>query len=320
MAMSIILFILGFALIIKGADLLVDGSVAIAKRLKVSNLVIGLTIVSFGTSLPELVVNLFASMEGDTQLAIGNIIGSNIANILLILGVSAVIYPLAVRRGTVWREIPFSLLAIIVLGILANDYLLDGLGENLISRSDGMVMMAFLVIFMYYIYGVATKDRQRKFEEEEQPEKISKAFLYTGIGLAGLIIGGNWVVDGAIVLASFLGLSTSFIGLTIVALGTSLPELVTSAVAAYKKNPELAVGNAVGSNIFNILWILGLSAVINPLPFAEASNFDILFVVLATLILFAWMFVGKKRELQRWQGGVFLFLYAAYIILITLRG
>jgi len=320
MLLTMILFVLGFVLLVKGADLLVDGSVWIAKRTKISNLVIGLTIVSFGTSLPELVVNLFASGQGDTQLAIANIIGSNVANILLILGVAAVIYPLSVKRGTVWREIPFSLLAIVVLAILTNDVWLDGFGVNLISRSDGMVMIAFLIIFMYYIYGVAVNDRKREFEIEETPEKLSKSFVYVAVGLLGLVIGGNWVVDGAIEIATALGLSTAFIGLTVVALGTSLPELVTSAVAAYKKNAELAVGNAVGSNIFNILWVLGLSAIVKPLPFYIESNFDIIAVTIATLLLFAWMFVGKKRELQRWQGVVFLFIYVAYIIAATIRG
>ncbi|MBD3281469.1 calcium/sodium antiporter [Candidatus Uhrbacteria bacterium] len=320
MLITIMLFILGFLFLVKGADLLVDGSVWIAKRLKVSNLVIGLTIVSFGTSLPELVVNVFASGQGDAQLAIANVIGSNVANILLILGVTALICPPSVRQGTVWREIPFSLLAIFVLAILANDVWLDGFGANMISRSDGLVMIAFLVIFMYYIYGVAVKDRKRKFEIEETPEKLPKSFAHVAVGLVGLVIGGNWVVSGAIEIAGALGLSTTFIGLTIVALGTSLPELVTSAVAAYKKNAELAVGNAVGSNIFNILWILGLSAIIQPLPFFLESNFDIIAVVVATLLLFAWMFVGKKRELQKWQGVVFLFIYAAYIMAATIRG
>lgn len=321
MTLTIILFLLGFVFLVKGADLLVDGSVWISRRLNVSNLVIGLTIVSFGTSLPELVVNLFASGQGNTQLAIANIVGSNIANILLILGVAAIIYPLSVKRGTVWREIPFSLLAIIVLGILSNDYLLNEMGLNLISRSDGMVMMAFLVIFMYYIYGVATHDRKREFKKNgNKQEKLSKALGYVAVGVVGLVLGGNWVVDGAVAIASLLGLSTTFVGLTVVAIGTSLPELVTSAVAAYKHNAELAVGNAVGSNIFNILWILGLSATIRPLPFFEQTNFDIMVVIIATLLLFAWMFVGKKRELQRWQGGVFIFLYAAYIIAVTIRG
>jgi cation:H+ antiporter len=311
---------LGFVLLVKGADMLVDGSVELAKRLRISNLVIGLTIVSFGTSLPEMVVNLFASAEGNTELAIANIIGSNIANILLILGVAAMIFPLYVHKGTVWREIPFSLLAILVLGILANDHILDGLGMDLISRSDGMVMMLFLVIFIYYIYHLAKKDREKKFVNLEDGISVPRSIIYLGLGISGLVVGGNWVVNGAVDIATALGVSTTLIGLTIVAIGTSLPELVTSAVAAYKKNAELAVGNVVGSNIFNILWILGLSALIRPLPFKISSNFDILVVVIATLLLFIWMFVGKKRILDRWQGALFLFSYAAYIILVIIRG
>ncbi|MFZ6015358.1 MAG: calcium/sodium antiporter [Patescibacteria group bacterium] len=320
MTLTIILFILGFVFLIKGADLLVDGSAALARKLRISNLVIGLTIVSFGTSLPEMVVNLFASAEGNTDLAIANILGSNIANILLILGVSAVIIPLCVPKGTVWREIPFSLLAVLVLAILANDALLNGMGFDLISRSDGMVMMTFLVLFMYYIFQLAKSERKKNIIKEEDGPSTGKSILFLGLGLAALIAGGNWVVDGAVSIAKFLGMSTAYIGLTVVAIGTSLPELVTSAVAAYKNNPQLAVGNAVGSNIFNILWILGLSALIRPLPFAAASNFDLIAVITATLLLFIWMFVGKKRMLERWQGAMFLFCYAGYIIFITIRG
>jgi len=320
MALTIVLFVLGFALLVKGADMLVDGSVAMAKRLRVSNLIIGLTIVSFGTSLPEMIVNLFASAQGNTNLAIANILGSNVANILLILGVSAIILPLAVSRGTVWREIPFSLLAVVVLGILANDRLLNGSGVNLISRSDGMVLMVFLVIFLYYIYNTAKNERKRKFANHNNGPGVAHSLLFLGFGLASLIVGGRWVVDGAIQIAGLLGVSTTLIGVTIVAIGTSLPELVTSAVAAYKGNAELAVGNAVGSNIFNIFWILGLSALIRPIPFAESVNFDVLFVIFATLLLFIWMFIGEKRILKRWQGGLFLFSYILYIMLVTWRG
>jgi len=320
MALTIILFVVGFVLLVKGADMLVDGSVELAKRLRISNLVIGLTIVSFGTSLPEMIVNIFASAEGNTELAIANIVGSNIANIFLILGVAAIILPLYVHKGTVWREIPFSLLAILVLAILANDRVLDGLGLDLISRSDGMVMILFLILFIYYIYNIAKNERKKQFVNIEEGVSVPKSLLYLGLGLGGLVVGGNWVVNGAVDVATFLGISTNLIGLTIVAIGTSLPELVTSAVAAYKKNAELAVGNAVGSNIFNILWILGLSALIRPLPFAASSNFDVLVVIIATLLLFIWMFVGKKRTLDRWQGVLFLFLYAAYIMLIIIRG
>lgn len=320
MLLTLSLFVLGFILIIKGADLLVDGSSALAKKLRVSSLVIGLTIVSFGTSLPEMLVNLFASAQGATDLAIANVLGSNIANILLILGVAAIIYPLAVSKGTVWREIPFSLLAVIMLAVLANDALLSGTNTSMISRSDGLVLIAFLVIFLYYIYNVAKNDRKKKMPDMDGVMKVSKSLLYLFIGIIGLIVGGNWVVDGAIEIASFFNISESLIGLTIIALGTSLPELVTSAVAAYKHNAELAVGNAVGSNIFNIFWILGLSAVIRPLPFNISSNYDILMVVGATLLLFIWMFIGKKHILQRWQGLVFILMYICYIGFVVYRG
>ncbi len=320
MALTITLFILGFVLLVKGADLLVDGSVALAKRLRISNLLIGLTIVSFGTSLPEMVVNLFASASGNTELAVANIIGSNIANIFLILGVAAIIMPLCVPKGTVWREIPYSLFAILLLAFLANDKFVNGSDVNLLSTGDGLIMILFLGLFMYYIYRLAKTERKKKFVHEKGGLTLAKSLVYLALGLGGLILGGNWVVDGAVVVATALGISTNLIGLTVVAIGTSLPELVTSAVAAYKKNAELAVGNAVGSNIFNILWILGLSAIIRPLPFMASSNFDILVVVIATLLLFLWMFVGKKHILERWQGVLFLFSYAAYIMLIIIRG
>ena len=320
MLLSLFLFVLGFVCVIKGADLLVDGSSALARRLRISSLVIGLTIVSFGTSLPEMLVNLFASAQGATDLAIANVLGSNIANVLLILGVAAIIYPLVVSKGTVWREIPFSLLAVIMLGVLANDALLSGSSTSSISRSDGLVLIAFLVIFMYYIYNVAKNDRKKKLKVDDGVMKTSKSFLYLLLGITGLIVGGKWVVDGAINIAEFFNISESLIGLTIIALGTSLPELVTSAVAAYKHNAELAVGNAVGSNIFNIFWILGLSAVIRPLPFSIVGNYDILMIVGATLLLFIWMFVGKKHMLERWQGVVFVVLYLVYIASIVYRG
>ncbi len=311
---------LGFVLLVKGADLLVDGSSAIAVRFKVSNLVIGLTIVSFGTSLPELVVNLFASAGGNTDLAIANIIGSNIANILLILGVSALIAPLVVTKGTVWKEIPFSLLAVIVLGLLANDVLIDGRMASAITRADGFVFISFLAIFLYYVFGIAQNDRKKDIGANEPDLVMSKSVTYVLLGLVGLILGGQWVVAGAIEIATVFGLSETFIGITAVALGTSLPELVASVIAVRKNNVDLAIGNAVGSNIFNVFWILGISAVIRPLPFNPISNLDLIMVIGATLLLFIVMFIGKKHTLQRWQGGFFIFAYVAYIIAITIRG
>lgn len=307
-----ILFIIGFICLIKGADLLVDGATAIARRLNISDLVIGLTVVAFGTSMPELFVNLIASFKGNSAIAIGNVVGSNVANILLILGVSAMIFPLAVTRGTVWKEIPFSLLAALVLFITANDALLDGPSTSALTRSDGLIYLAFFSIFIYYTASIAAPiDGLADHETTRQPG-LAKSIVFILLGLTGLILGGKWIVDGAVALAAGFGMSESLIGLTIVAVGTSLPELATSAAAAYKRNADIAVGNVVGSNIFNIFFVLGLSACVRSLPFQPQNNLDIGMVVIASLLLFLFMFTGKKRSLDRWEGFIFVFLYGAY--------
>jgi cation:H+ antiporter len=315
-----VLFILGFIFLIKGADLLVDGASAIAKRFNVSNLVIGLTVVAFGTSTPELFVNLVASAKGNTDIAIGNVLGSNTCNVLLILGISAVIYPLSVSKGTVWKEIPFSLLAVIVLGLMANDRAIDGAGSSMLTRIDGLVLLAFFTIFLYYSFSIA---KAIEGMEEHVPVKttgFSKSILLVMTGLIGLTLGGKWIVDGAVTLAKSFGMSESLVGLTIVAVGTSLPELATSAMAAYKKNVEIAVGNVVGSNIFNLFFVLGISATIKPLPFQAKSNLDIGVVILSGLLLFLSMFTGQKRLLDRWEGIVLLFLYGGYIAYLIING
>lgn len=309
--LTYVLFVVGFVILIKGADLLVDGASSIAQKFKISSLVIGLTIVAFGTSAPELAVNIFASASGSAEIAIGNILGSNIANILLILGISAMIYPLATKSNTVWKEIPLCLLAAVVLGLMANDILIDGAGFSVLSRIDGFILIAFFIIFLYYTFGIA------KVGGEDSDIKIKKysfgkSVLFILLGLAGLVLGGQWIVNGAVKIAEYFGISQSLIGLTIVAIGTSLPELATSAIAAYKKQTDIAIGNVVGSNIFNIFWILGLSAVIRPLPFNPAANIDILTTIGATLILFTVMFIGKRHVIERWQGAFMVGLYVVY--------
>ncbi len=312
------LFILGFVALIKGADLLVDGASSLAKKFGISAIVIGLTIVAFGTSAPELIVNIFASIQGNTDIAIGNILGSNICNILLILGISALIFPLAVKKNTTWKEIPLAFLAVLAIGFMANDALIDGSDFSAITRIDGLILLGFFVIFLYYTHGIS---KGGDLEETGiKKYKISTSILMIIGGLIGLTLGGKWIVDGAVSIASSLGISQSLIGLTIVAVGTSLPELATSAMAAYKKQADIAVGNIVGSNIFNIFWILGLSAVIKPLPFSSVLNLDIFMTILATLLLFLAMFVGKKRILERWQGAGFIFIYLIYITVLVIRG
>ncbi|HMS99336.1 MAG TPA: calcium/sodium antiporter [Saprospiraceae bacterium] len=308
-----LLLILGFVLLIKGADFLVDGSASLAKKYNISNIVIGLTIVAFGTSTPELIVSLIASMNGNTEIAIGNVVGSNIVNIFFILGVSATIYPLATKSNTIWKEIPMSLLAALLLWVMANDQLIDGANSSMLSRIDGIVFLAFFIIFIYYTVGIAKSDTDDSPEIEIQNITPGKSFLFIVLGLAGLIIGGKWIVDGAVALAKNLGLSESLIGLTIVAVGTSLPELAASAVAAYKKQTDIAIGNVVGSNIFNIFLILGISSLIKPLPFTSGSNIDVMVACLASIVLFVLLFVGKKHIIQKWQGLLMILIYLVYV-------
>jgi cation:H+ antiporter len=318
--MNYILLIVGFILLIKGADLLVDGASAIARRLNVSDLLIGLTVVAFGTSTPELFVSIIAGIKATPAIAIGNILGSNIFNILLILGISSLIYPLAVTKGTVWKEIPLTLLAVVLVGIMANKSLIFGKGMSGLSRIDGLILLAFFAFFLFYLLKV-TKPSEINSSETQVPKEYG--FLKSSLGLVGgfvaLFIGAKLVVDSVIVLAAKFGVSESFVGLTIVAAGTSLPELATSAVAAAKKNCDIAVGNIVGSNIFNVFLILGLSATISPMPFQPANNIDIGVAILASLLLFIFMFSGKKRSLDRWEGAVFLVLYASYIAFLLIK-
>ena len=318
--LTYLLFIAGFVLLIKGAYVLVDGASAMARRLHVSDLVIGLTVVAFGTSTPELFVNVIASAKGNAGLAIGNILGSNIANILLILGVASVIYPLKVTKGTVWKEIPFSLLAALVLGIMVNDQLIDQKKCSALSRIDGLIFLSFFSIFIYYSYSIAGAIEGVTQRVQGEETSTAKSLFLVGAGLVALTLGGKWIVDGAVVIAKNFGMSESLIGLTIVAVGTSLPELATSAIAAHRRNAEIAVGNVVGSNIFNIFFVLGISSIIKPLPFNVKDNLDIGVVILASLLLFLFMFTGKKRSLDRWEGMVFLVLYAVYIIFLFVTG
>lgn len=317
-----ILFVLGFILLIKGADILVSGASSIAKRFGLSEMVVGLTIVSFGTSMPELIINILASVQGQSELAIGNVFGSNVANLMLILGVTAIICPLPIRRATILTELPFSLIATLLVGFLANATLFSQQDQLLISRADGFILLFFFVMFMAYIFNVAKTSNEETLpnDTEEPLMPTTKAVVYILLGIAGLFIGGKWVVDGAIHIGQTMGLSESFIGLTIVAIGTSLPELVTSVMAARRRNIDIAVGNVVGSNIFNLLWILGVSAIIRPLPFDVVSNSDIVMMILASTLLILAMPIGRKNTIDRWNGIVFILVYVGYIGFLVWRG
>jgi len=317
-----ILFVVGIFLLIKGADYLVDGSSSLAKKLKVPTLVIGLTIVAFGTSMPELVVNILSAIRGSGDIAFGNIVGSNIANILLILGITGVIRNLKVQHSTTWKEIPFSLLAVVVLLVFANTLTLDKLNITSLLRFEGIILILFFAIFLHYVFELARRNRSRVEDKKIDIKKHSGLMIFLMIfgGLVALYFGGKWTVDGAISFARIFGLSEYFIGLTIVAVGTSLPELFTSIIAAKKGDADLAIGNVVGSNIFNIFWILGVTAMILPISLPIFANVDLLILLGTTILLFMFIFVGKKHELERWQGAIFILLYIAYIYYLIFRG
>lgn len=323
------LLIAGLVLVVKGADWLVDGASAIARRIGVSELAIGLTIVAFGTSLPELTVNLFASLSGANDIAIGNIVGSNIANILLILGIAAIVAPLTIQTSTVWKEIPLSLLAALTLFVMANDRLIDGYPLAELSRADGLTFIGFFLIFLWYTFGM---QRPENGHEEGNIRGPAIAGGMIGAGLLLLVVGGKLIVNGAMGIVESLGVSQALIGLTVVAVGTSIPELATSVVAARKGKADIAVGNIVGSNIFNIFWILGMSAVIRPITFRPELNADLLMVILATLILFVVVHTGQIHRrflfwqqrsghiIERKEGFLMLLVYVAYIAYLGYRG
>jgi len=320
MMLTYFLFALGFVALIKGADWLVTGSSAIAKRLGISDFVIGLTIVSVGTSAPELIVNVLASYNGNAGIAIGNVLGSNIANVFLILGISAIIYGLPIQRNTVLSEIPFSLAAALLVGFLANtDIFGMEHNEHGLGRIDGVIILFFFGLFLLYVFTLpsAKEDSQ---DPTIQAMSGAKAGLLTVIGITALFFGGKWVVDGAIQLAQLFGMSEAFIGLTVVAIGTSLPELVTSAMAAYRRNTDIAVGNVVGSNIFNLLLILGVSSVIRPLPFQQSSNIDLLVVVFSGALIILSLAIGRRLVIKRYDGVIFVLCYVTYIAYLFQRG
>jgi cation:H+ antiporter len=309
-----LLLILGLVAVILGANWLIEGATALAHRFKVSDLAIGLTVVAFGTSLPELVVSAFAAAQNTPAIALGNVTGSNIANILLILGLSALFCPLQVGRGTTWKEIPLAFLAAVLLWIFCSDRVLDGAGPIIISRTESLAFLGFFVIFLYYTFGIARE--LPVTVDPAAPKAVTGKTMFRWIigGLSLLIFGGKAVVEGAVRLAVAIGLSESFIAATLVAVGTSLPELATSLVAAWKKKPDIAVGNVVGSNIFNIFFILGISGLIRPLA-VPAELFSSLWMgVLAAAILFVCMFTGTRQKIDRWEGAAMLALYILFLI------
>jgi cation:H+ antiporter len=311
MILQIVFLVIGLVVLIKGADWLVNGASSLAKKHNVSDLAIGLTVVAFGTSAPELVVNVFASIQGHEAIVFGNIIGSNNFNLFVILGIAGLITPMVVQSSTVRREIPLSFIAVIFLFFLANDFFLSD--TQSMSRIDGLILLAMFGLFLFYVYSQLKSDPAEK-ADLDLVHSHGKIWVLIIIGLAGLIIGGRLVVTSAIAMATAWGVSEKIIGLTIVAAGTSLPELATSVVAALKKNNDIAVGNIIGSNIFNIFLILGVSSLIKPLSFDVAFNTDIYLLGFGTIVLLIFMFTGKKKKLDRWEAALLLAVYIVYTV------
>ncbi len=298
--LQLVLLAIGFVMLVKGADWFVDGASSIATKFKIPQLVIGLTIVAMGTSAPEAAVSISAALGGNADITIGNIVGSNILNVLIILGLSAAITPLLVAKSTIRVDIPVVLLSSLLLFM--------GLDGSL-NRWEGLVLLAVFVAYMAYLFVVTLKQKNAEAEEiHELP--IWKAILFTLVGLGLIVWGSNVTVDAATALAKILGMSERFIGLTIVALGTSLPELFTSVIAARKGNADIAIGNIVGSNIFNILFVVGISSLIIPVPFQSKFIFDAIVATAAAVLL--WLCCAKDKKLHRWAGWLFLLCYAAY--------
>ncbi|MCP4524187.1 MAG: calcium/sodium antiporter [Candidatus Gracilibacteria bacterium] len=301
--MDYILLVIGFVLLIKGSDILVDGASSIAKKFGISALVIGLTIVAFGSSAPELVINLISGYEGKTELAVSNILGSNISNLLLILGLTAIISPITLPKSTVKKEIPFLIFVAALLTLLLSD--------GMISLFDAIILSFFFILFLSYTFHIAKKGSDS--EDDIQIMKNGKASLYIIGGLAGLIVGGKLIVDSAVSIASQYGLTEAFIGVTIIAIGTSLPELAVSIIAALKKKTDMAVGAVVGSNIFNTLWILGATGFLANLPAYNGIHIDLGVNLIASLFIFIFAFTMKKHMLDRTEGIILLCAYLSYI-------
>lgn len=308
-----ILIVLWFVMLIKWADFLVDGASSLAKKLRISDLVIWLTIVAFGTSAPELVVNIIGSVNDANDLVLGNIIGSNIANILLILWLTASIKALTISRSTTWKEIPFALLWALVLAVMINDEMFAFTSSSSLSLADGIVLLCFFVIFMYYTVEIVRSRPEEKQEEISNPLPSWKSTLMVIGWIAGLARWGNIVVNNATILATMRWWSEKLIGLTILAIGTSLPELATSIVAVTKSKANIAVGNIVWSNIFNVFFVLGITAIVSPVAFDSANNVDILINLIVHIVLFGVLFIGKRHTLQRWQGVMFVVLYLVFL-------
>lgn len=316
--MTYVLLLVGFILLIKGADFFVDGSSSVARILRIPSVIIGLTIVAFGTSMPEASVSITAAIKGANELALSNVIGSNIFNLLVVTGVCAAIRPMAITQSVMKKEFPFSIVITVALLLMCLDQVFFGADSAVISQINGVVLLILFVVFLASTIRDSLKSR-RDTAEDDEPKTMSPlaSTLYILAGLAGIVLGGDLVVDSATAIAKSFGLSEIFIGLTIVALGTSLPELVTSIVAAHKGENDIALGNVVGSNIFNILLILGASSALNPVLVSQDSVWDIVVLIASSILVF--VFCLTKKELNRVEGIIMLVVYAGFFVFITMR-
>lgn len=317
--MSYVLLIIGFVILVKGADYFVEGASEIAAVMKIPPILIGLTIVAFGTSAPEAAVSISAAVKGTGAIALGNVLGSNMFNITFILGITACLSPLVVERQTIKKEIPFALLGSVALFILISDHQLQGVRDGILTKSDGLILLTYFSIFLYYIIEVAKHSREKFVIEDLDPAPVNlkKYVVYTVGGLIAVIFGGDTVVKNAVVIATSLGMSQTLVGLTIVAIGTSLPELITSVTAALKNKSEIAVGNIIGSNIFNIFFILGISSVIRPITVDPRLVVDAVLMAAATAVLL--IFSITHAKITRGEGIVFMVFYVGYTAFILMR-
>lgn len=320
--MDILELIGGLLLILVGANSLTDGAAAIAYKFKIPEIVIGLTIVAFGTSSPELIVSLSGAIKGSSDIAIGNIIGSNLFNTLLIVGITALVAPIIITKNTLRREIPLCILASVILFFISNDILIDGASSNLISRTEGIMLLALFLIFMSYTFAISKhKDKGEKAEtgSQKKPFPIFKSVLFILGGLAALVFGGKIFIEGASNIALRLGVAESVIAITVVAIGTSIPELATSIVAALKKNPEIAIGNAIGSNLFNIFLVIGCTSTVKPLYIGNINNFDFISLIAASVLLWLVGVFYGKRTITRLEGSILTLCYIGYIVFLILE-
>ena len=313
---DILYALVGIVLVLYGADKLTDGSVGLARKFSIPEMVIGLTVVAFGTSLPEFIVSLMSSLQGSADMSIGNIIGSNLFNTLMIVGTTAAIAPIAVRKSTIYKDIPFTILASVMLIALASDHALgSSQPSDLLTRSDGIALLGFFAVFMAYTFAIAKpspQTTQALMENSSAPGMpMWKVILFIIGGLVGLVVGGELFVRGASSIARDLGLSDAVIGLTLVAGGTSLPELATSIVAARKGNGGIAIGNVIGSNLFNVFWILGFCSTITPMHVTGIKPLDLVMLLVSALLF--WFFAKTQKTILRWEGLVLVAVYFGYL-------